>query len=141
MSAPEFSIGPRKYKIGKMDAFKQFHIVRRIAPILGELIPAASKMKSKNASQITDQDYESLAPIMNGIAMLSDEDANKVLLGLCSCVEIYQETSKSWARVSTDSNLMFQDLELVELLQIAGRAFVYNMKGFFTLLPQVSAGQ
>lgn len=148
MSERDFEVGPRKFKLNKIDAFKQFHIVRRMGPILGDLIPVAqklNKLKVSDESQMNeDQKFEAIAtlsgPIMGGLAKLSDEDANKVLLGLCSAVEIQQQPAGNWARVATDAGLMFQDLDLSTLMQIAGRAFVYNMAGFFALLPQVSHG-
>lgn len=140
-SERDFEVGTRRFKLNKIDAFKQFHIARRLAPILGDLIPIAHKLSKLSKEQMEDDQFESIAPIMTGISKLSDEDANKVLLGLCSAAEMYQPVSNSWARVATESaGIMFHDLELNELLQIAGRAFMYNMSGFFKLLPQTSHG-
>lgn len=144
MNERDFQIGERKFKLNKIDAFKQFHIVRRLGPILGDLIPVAAKMKSMNTDKPQDEQLEELAklvtPIMNGLSKLSDEDANKVLLGLCSAVEMQQMPVGNWARVATDGGLMFQDLELPVLIQIAGRAFMFNLSGFFAIAPQVSHG-
>jgi hypothetical protein len=135
-SERDFEVGNRKFKLNKIDAFKQFHIVRRIGPILSELIPVAQKLSKLSAEQMNESQFESIAPILTGISKLSDEDANKVLLGLCSAVEMFQPASNSWSRVATDAGLMFHDLEFPTLLQIAGRAFQYNMAGFFAALPQ-----
>jgi hypothetical protein len=44
MTDRDFSIGTRNFKLGKLDAFKQFHIVRRIGPLLSELLPAMKDM-------------------------------------------------------------------------------------------------
>lgn len=139
MSERDFEVGGRKFKLNKIDAFKQFHIARRLGPVLGELIPVAQKFSKLNDDQMKEDQFELLAPVLNGLARLSDEDSNRVLLGLCSAVEMQQSTG-NWARVATDAGLMFQDLELSVLLQIAGRAFQYNMASFFALAPQVSHG-
>lgn len=141
MSERDFEISSRKFKLNKIDAFKQFHIVRRLAPILGDLISVAQKVKALNPSHINEEQIQMITPIMNGISKLSDADANLVLLGLCSAVEMQQMPLGNWARVATDAGLMFQDLELPVLLQIAGRSFSYNLAGFFGSLPQVSHGQ
>lgn len=146
MTEREFEIGTRKFKLNKIDAFKQFHIVRRLGPILGDLITSMqgmSKLKTLDTASETeklDQIAKLVSPIMNGLSKLSDEDANKVLLGLCSAVEVQQMPVGNWARVGSDAGLMMQDLELPVLLQIAGRAFAYNLAGFFAIAPQVSHG-
>lgn len=143
MSERDFSIGGKDFKLSKLDAFKQFHLVRRLAPLLGEMIPALAAMakKQKGAPQSEEANLEQIAmiatPLMNGLSKLSDADADKVLFGLLSAVEMKQEAG-NWAKVATDSALMFSNLELPVMLQAAGRAFMYNLSGFFSALPQVS---
>lgn len=143
MSERDFQAGGREFKLSKIDAFKQFHIVRRLGPILGDIIPIAKKIAgTKATSQSDEEQFETIAelvkPIMQGLSKLSDDDANKVLLGLLSAVEVKQSAG-NWARISRDENLMIQDLELPVMLQAAGRAFAYNLSGFFSIAPQVSS--
>jgi hypothetical protein len=140
MSTNDFEIGGRKFKLNKIDAFKQFHIVRRIAPILADLLPAMKSIQGVTKDTLSESDKleefaKIAAPLMTGLSKLSDEDSNRVLFGLLSSVEV-QQGAGNWARVSTDSMVMIQDLELPLLLQIAGRAFMFNLSGFFAGLPQ-----
>ncbi len=72
---------------------------------------------------------------MTGLSKLSDADAEFVLYGLLAAAEVQQQAG-NWAQVSTGSMLMIQDLELPMLLQIAGRAFMFNLSGFFSALPR-----
>lgn len=138
MSERDFSFNNRNYKLNKLDAFKQYHIVRRLAPILGDLLPALGKLsKKKKIEEIGEEELEAFTPIFKGFANLSDEDANRVLLGLIEAVEI-QQTTGNWARVVVNNQLMFQDFEFPELMQLAGRAFMYNLGNFLKLAPQVS---
>lgn len=137
----DFTIGGREFKLNKLDAFKQFHIVRRIAPLLSELLPAmkdATKLKEFEGLSEDDK-FGRVAgfvgPIMKGLSNLSDADADLVLFGLLSSVEMKQSAG-NWAKVATTSMLMIQDLELPVLLQIAGKAFMFNLAGFFAGLPQ-----
>lgn len=144
MSERDFQAGGKEFKLSKIDAFKQFHIVRRLGPILGDIIPVAQKLKGmKTEGQSEDEKFEMIAeiakPVMQGLSKLSDEDANRVLLGLLSSVEVKQQTG-NWARIARDENLMIQDLELPIMLQVAGRAFAYNLAGFFAIAPQASHG-
>lgn len=133
MSDRDFEIGTLKFKLNKLDPFKQFHILRRLTPLLSDLMPVAQKLSGPNVK--AEDQFEAFVPIFNGISKLSDEDANRVLLGLLSSVEV-QQGQGNWAKVASDSNLMFQNIELHILLQVAGRAFGYNLKGFLAGLPQ-----
>lgn len=143
MTDREFEIGGRKFKLCKINAFKQFHIVRRIGPLLSDLLPAmkdASRIKSLDALSESDklEHFAKIAsPIMTGLSKLSDADADLVLFGLLASVEV-QQAQGNWAMVASNNMLMIQDLELPVLLQLAGRAFAYNLSGFFGALPHQS---
>lgn len=152
MSERDFEENGYKFKLNKIDTFKQFHIVRRIGPILGDIMPVVAKLRSKFKDMEEEQDegkkFEQIAllihPIMQGLSKLSDQDADFVLLGLLSAIEMQQiniNGSSLWMKVSNDSGLQFQSLELPTLLQIAGRSFAYNLRSFFSLLPQTSHGE
>lgn len=138
----EFEVGGKRFQLNKINAFKQFHIVRRIGPILADLLPALKDVQNvigKGASISEEKKFDEFAkiaaPLMTGLSKLSDSDSERVLYGLLSSVEVYQKEFGNWAKVSTDTMLMMQDLELPVLLQLAGRAFAYNLTGFFTALP------
>lgn len=136
-----FEAGGRKFKLGKLDAFRQFHIVRRIGPLLAELMPAlAGAAKSRQEGMSETEKLEEFAsilqPVMMGLAKLSDADADYVLFRLLGAVEVFQPQFNTWAKVATDTGLMMQDMDLPVLLQAAGRSLMFNLSGFFALLPQ-----
>lgn len=142
MSDRDFEFGGRKFKLNKMDTFKQFHVVRRIAPILSELLPAmkdavltTKEVKSLSESEKLDSLAKFAGPVMMGLSKLSDADSEFVLYGLLQSIEM-QQPAGNWARVSSGSMLMIQDLELPTLMNLAGRAFMFNLSGFFSVLPQ-----
>lgn len=141
----DFEIGGRKFRLGKMDAFRQFHVVRRIGPILSDLLPALKDgVKNPDLSNLSESEKldgiaKFVTPIMSGLSRLSDADAELVLYSLLGSVEMQQALSGNWMHIATKGAnpiLMVQDLELPVLLQIAGRAFVHNLAGFFSALPQ-----
>lgn len=148
MSDKEFQAGGRHFNLSKIDTFKQFHIVRRIGPILGDIIPVAQKLHSlqkvQSKSPSEEDTFSEIAdlakPIMDGLSKLSDADANYVLLGLLSAVEVRQMPANNWAKVVKNDMLMIGDLGLPLMLQIAGRAFAYNLADFFAIAPQTSHG-
>lgn len=143
MTDQDFEIGGRKFKLRKMNVFKQFHVVRRISPILADLLPAIGdlqKTSSANSGKSETEKFEEtikvLTPVLTGFSKLSDQDSEFLLYALLASAEV--QLNGAWAKVSTDSMLMVQDMELPTLLQIAGHAFMYNLSGFFAVLPQVS---
>lgn len=145
MSERDFSIGERHFKLLKIDVLKQFHIVRRLAPLLGDILPVAAKLQKFgkiDPEKLTEEQLGIVGPLISkGLELfskLSDADSEIVLMGLCSAVEIQQE--KNWARLVVGDAFMFQDLSLPTLLQCAGRAFLYNLGSFSVALPQVSHG-
>lgn len=111
----DFAINGVNYKASKLPAIKQFHIVRRVAPLLAGM---------------TDKD-KALEGIMNGIGSLKDEDANYILFGLLSCVE-RDNSPHGWAKVKTPGAdvLQFDDIDLGVMFQIATKAFMENYSGF-----------
>ena len=141
----DFEIGGKNFKIGKLNAFKQFHIVRRISPILADLLPAVKEFQKfqkrkddeKSEAERLDEMAVVLAPILTGFSKLNDADSEFVLLGLLSSVEM-KGPGGAWAKISNGTMMMFDDLDLSIMLQIAGRVFVSNLAGFFHVLPQVS---
>lgn len=138
-----FEIGSKKFKVSKINAMKQFHVVRRMAPILGELAPHLKTFaKFKDVEKMDEESqFEAigalLKPVMDGFSKLSDKDSELVLCSLLESIEIQQEQG-NWAKVARDGQIMFDTLELPVLLQAAGRAFIFNLSGFFAVLPQVS---
>jgi hypothetical protein len=139
----EFRIGDRKFKLNKIDALRQFHIVRRIAPLLREMIPVMGSIKKAKVDDLTEeQKFEQFgliaSPIIEGLARLSDADADFVLFRLLASVEVEQPQFNSWTFIATESGIKMQDMDLPVLLQAAGRALMFNLSGFFASLPRVS---
>ncbi len=136
-----FTIGSASFKLSKINALKQFHIVRRVAPILSELFPALNKLSKSNGTseeEKLEQTAEFLSPVIEGLSKLSDKDSEFVLFQLLASVEMKQEAG-NWARISNGEVMFFDNLDLPIMLQVAGRAFMYNMTGFFSAIQQNSA--
>jgi len=136
-----FVVGGREFKCLKVDAIRQFHIVRRIGPILSDLVPGIVKLQKAGKDESKMSEAEKLeqfavvlTPLMEGFSKLKDEDADYVLMGLLSAVEMKQAQG-NWMRVAQNSFLMVQDMDLAIMMQLAGRAFMHNLSGFFAALP------
>lgn len=127
LAIKDVELGGQTYRIGVIDAISQFHIARRLAPILGDLVPLVKEGRANG--------LEALAPMAASLARLSDADANYCLFGLLKVVQRKQPNGLGWGPVSTGEQLLYADLTMPAMLQLAGQAFSHNLAGFFDALP------
>lgn len=111
----EINMDGHDYRIATLDARKQFHIVRRMLPVISGIAAGG----------------EALDKIAECVGKLSDEDADYVLFGLLSAVSKKQENGLGWAKVSNGNALMFADMPMPTMLKLAAEAFKANLSGFF----------
>lgn len=121
----EFELEGRTYRANKIDARTQFHIVRRLAPVLGEIAPA---LQGKGG-------LDALPPLANAVAKLTDADADYVIFGLLKAVVRKQDHGLGWGPVATGEQLMYDDITMPLMLKLAWQSFSFNMSGFFAALP------
>lgn len=137
----EFEIAGQKYRMGKMNAFMQMHVSRRIAPIIPTLIPIFVKIS--NDGGIT-KDLDGLAAVMtpfaDGIANMSDEASEYVISNCLSVVQ--REHANGWRPVWSNQNkvCMFEDMDLRVLIQICMRVIQDSLGPFIQglLMSQAS---
>ena len=134
--AEEFDVAGLKIKVSRISAMKQYHIIRRLAPIMADLVPLATKFQNMTDSELSKDQSEAIAPILTGIGKMSDADSEYVLYGLLDACEVRQPEVGNWARMIQGGVLMFQDLPITTLFQVAAVAFKVNLQGFISALPQ-----
>ncbi len=126
----ETEIDGHTYKIATIDARSQFHIARRLAPILGRIAPLANL------------GGEAVLPALaSAVGELSDEDADYVLFGALKHVSRKQEQGLGWGPVATGNNIMYSDINMMGMLKLAWEALSFNMAGFFSALPSGLTGE
>lgn len=132
-----------EFKFDKLDAITQFHIVRRVAPVIGELLAVLSNASIKQEGPVTlssidfDKLAKDLGPVLGALSKLPDDDVNYVLYSLLKAVN-RKNAGGGWSRVLTDTNhFMFQDIKdsLPVMFQLAMKSFQNNLQGFISALP------
>lgn len=141
MSDRDFKFQGQNFKLNKLDAFMQFHVVRILSPLLSEMIPVIMSLKdAKDDALSPDAQFakfgEIASPLLKGFSRLNEKESEEVLIRLLYGVEI--ERNGVWARISNGKAIMFQDLELPALLAAAGRSIAFNLAGFLAAMPKVS---
>jgi len=115
-------VGGFQYRIGRIDARKQFHVARRLAPLLAGLGDAASLNGDGFA--------KFLGPIADALSHMSDDDVDYVLDACLSVCHRVQPNGQG-AQVMTRSGLMFQDIDMGQMIQLAVKVIQSNLGGFF----------
>lgn len=136
------------YSFGKIDAIQQFHIVRKVAPIVGDLLAVISNSGVIKSGQklegmkLDDIDFDALAkdlgPLLTTLAKLPEEDVNFVLFSLLKSVQRKATSAGGYSPIMTSQNhFMFEDIknDLQLMMSIVGHAFVHNLSGFISALP------
>jgi len=81
-----------------------------------------------------EQIQKALVPLTMAISKLSDDDANYVLFGLLASVQ-RKIDGGGWGNVSVEKSLMYEDIDMGVMLQLAVASFKENLAGFIDALP------
>ena len=99
----EVLIEGKDYRIVKLPAMEQFHILRKAAPVLSSVVGSD----------------DALSAIATSLGQLPDDVAETVLLGLLKSVSRKIEGGLGWAPMSSGKTLMYQDTDLTTLMKLA----------------------
>ena len=127
----DYTVGGHTYKVGKLDVFEQFHIARKLGPILGDVAVALE------SGEGGDRVLQAIPAVVTGFAKPSNDDMDFCLLGLLRAVERQQPNGLGWGPVVIPNTrkLAYDDIELPQMLQLAWHSLSQNMHGFFAGLP------
>lgn len=159
----DLKIAGKDYRTNKLNAREQFHVSRRLMPILVARldglralavavgVPGAAEVDAAaRAEQRTPEeqatDAKSLAadealvasflPVANAMAKMPQADVDYVLdvcLGVCQRLE-----GQQFAPVMANGRLMYQDLDMAGMMQLVQAVVTENCGNFFPV-PPVSA--
>lgn len=154
----EFQVANYTYRAGRLDAFKQFHVQRRLAPALlaltagaaeqlavmdqklGQTSPPADGADGADPSKAEQLDsiidpaiFGAMAKIMRPVAealgSMKDEDVNFILNTCLAAVE--RKDGNGWQRVMTRGTLQYADIDAAVMMQLTMRVIQENLGGFF----------
>lgn len=126
----EFQINGQTYKAGKLDAFKQFHIVRRLAPLLAGMSDVLRGGPTAAMARLKEDPLGAALPIIECLGKMPDDEANYVITSCLSVVQ-RQQAQIGWANLtSSQGDLMFEDIGMPEMLQITWKVLESNVMGF-----------
>jgi hypothetical protein len=132
----EIELGGNKYRIGRMNAKKQWNIARRLMPVLAELIKAAKEIPEgttpeqqspENAEKFLEKISE---PLADSFSRITDENSDYII---DTCLAVCERAQgPAWAPLMRGGNLMFQDLDMTTMLGLTFAVIRENLGDFFS---------
>lgn len=151
MGPLEVSVGGHTYAVDKLNAYRQFHVARRLAPAVwalarsaGDVVKAAipegvpvtfdnvlKGLKGLEDGALMGAVVAAAGPMVDVFAHMSDADAQYVLDECLSVCSRQVENGEGWQRVHVPgSGLMFNDVTMPEMLQLVVAAVRHNLGNF-----------
>lgn len=129
----EFTVGEKEYKSGKLSAFQQFHVARKLGPMLAKMAPSA-QVNGEATSVLS-----LMAPMLDALSQASEADCDYVLQRCLSVVQRHQGNN-AWAPIWNDAakRFQFEDIDMVTMLEIAVQVLMDNL-GNFTNVPALNS--
>lgn len=117
------TIGSKQYNTkGKLDAFAQLHLARKLAPALPII---EGMVDAKNAEK-----EKSLLTVLM-LSHISDADSEFVMKKCLSVVGVRQSDGKYANLQTSDGKLMFDDTPMQDILELAVAVIEENLGDFF----------
>lgn len=152
MAKIELRVADHNYRVGRLSALQQFHVGRRLAPVLAVMGVRAARVAADMARGVPPggaegaegEELERLAedaelamvfmPVLPAMAdvisKMSDEEANYIIFECLGVVE-REVTDGRWQVTCTQKQLMFQDdMDMGVLIRLVAAVVQENLSGF-----------
>lgn len=130
----EFEIKGNEYRAAKLSVFDQFKVTRKLLPVLAGILGDFQSLKGMVGKGDTMAIMETMIPkIADSLSALSDDDANAVIYPCLAVVA--RKHGKNWTPIFVQGELMFDDIDLIEMLQLVGRVVGDSLGNFLRELP------
>jgi len=134
MVEKQITVAGVNYRVGAMDARKQFHVARRLAPVFAELAPVLKEMLSLDKEEESDEQtfkvFELAAgPLANAIAEMSDADADYVL---DNCLKVcFIQQGQVWAPLTAPNGALMFPMQMPHMMELVMQVIKENLGDFF----------
>lgn len=133
----ELKIGDHRYAIEKIAPRPQFHLLRRVSPLLASMGPALialldSELPREQVMQIV---LQSIGPATEKLSSMDDETVDYILDVCLTHTKRYDAGSQTWHPVYVEQQRgavrMYADLDGAGELKICSEFIKVNLSGFF----------
>jgi len=130
----EFEIKGVNYRASKLSVFDQLKVSRKLLPVLAGMLGDFQGIKAAAQGGDVYKALETALPkIADSLAEMSEADTNAIIFPCLSVVA--RQNGKVWAPVMVQGSLMFDDIDLMSMLQIVGRVVGDSLGNFLPAAP------
>ena len=137
----EFEIKGVNYRTSKLSVFDQLKVTRKLLPVLAGIMPDMQSIKDALPKEGGEADPQAvygvlekaLPKIAEKLADMTEEDTNAIIFPCLSVVA--RQNGKVWAPVMNSGELMFDDIDLMSMLQMVGRVVGDSLGNFLPAAP------
>lgn len=134
---PDIQVNGQTYRIGKLDAMVQFHVARRVGPILAAMGISAKTLAQSGVKADSGGFLDVVAAVAPVIAAMSDEDVEYVIH---ACMRVTSRAQgERYQRVMTGKHFQFQDIDMRAMIELTVATLKENLGNFFTGAPDIES--
>ncbi|MBC8950253.1 phage tail assembly chaperone [Xenorhabdus sp. TS4] len=131
----EFEINGKKYRSGKLNAFQQQDLAVALLPVVPALKPIFDQLKPTVSGTPTLGDMaDFIVPLAEAVRSMGKE-ARYEINDICLSV-VSRESGGAWSGIYSGQQLMFDDINGLDLLKIVGHVIKDALGNFFPALPE-----
>lgn len=139
MNVEAVEVGAFSYRVESLDAMSQFHVVRRIAPIMAGVGVTLASLRGTLGASEEEQGKEEfslkvLGAAMDVVSKMTDADVDYVLFKCLSKAKRKQGDSERFMQVATGNQLQFQDLTMQDMVRLSVE--VLRVSGVFRFFQE-----
>lgn len=132
------TVEQNNYRIGKLPAMQQFHVLRRVAPILTSMGVSASQLAELGKENVGEDGLLSMmGAAASVVARMDDKEVEYVIytcLAVVSREQVLPQGSKYMNVLTGGRNLQFADITMDIMLRLTVEVLKENLSGFFPKL-------
>lgn len=132
----DVTIGERRFRVERLPARTQLHVLRRLGPALVAVIPTVIKLTQADEAMSDEETVKLVGTLMDAIpdttmaiAAMSDRDVDYVIDACLDASYIMQGDTP--ARVRMNGALMFHDINLPTMIQLSYKVIEVSCADFF----------
>lgn len=132
----EVIVGQHAYMIDRLDAMQQFHVARRLVPVLAAFSKVGNNFREvQEGSSTSGISMSALLPIAEALQSMTDVDAEYIIKSCLSVVK--RSDSGSWQYVCIQGKFVYHDFSMPDMVKLTSEVIMENMGDFFSGLQTV----
>lgn len=123
----KLEVNGHTYAVGKLNALTQFHVSRRLAPMLAAMGISLQSLQTGMNSSMEDF-LPVLGPITDMMAKMPDEDVNYIIFTCLAVVS--RQSGEKFGPITQGQNIMYEDIDMPTMLRLVVEVVKENLGTF-----------